>query len=248
MPPPVLTVPGTGPGVLVLLPGFMIAPAGYAVLARALAGSGPTVMVPELYRRGIGALAGRVDVTEEAVRAADLVRDIARDHPGERVHLAGHSRGGQAAWRATGVLAGGTGRRSGAGSGPASLMLVDPVDGAGRNPTAPTSTTVPVTWTVPTLVLGAGVEGRCAPVAVNHRQFARADPASRHVVVTGLGHADLLDGRSRSFGRRLCGGGPDPDAARGVLVAMLQAWIGAVSRATDGTLDLPAVDGVTVLR
>ncbi|WP_420121848.1 chlorophyllase/cutinase-like alpha/beta fold protein [Nakamurella sp.] len=246
-----LTVAGAwaGSGVIVLLPGFMIAPAGYEALARSLAGAGPTVVVPQLYRRGIGALAGRVDIADEAVRAADLVRATVRDHPGSPLHLAGHSRGGQAAWRATGLLAA-------AGCGPASLVVIDPVDGAGRNPTVPTSTAMPVSWAVPTLVLGAGVEGRCAPAPVNHRQFARAAPAARHLVVEGLGHADLLDGRSRSFGRRLCGGGPDPDAARGVLAAVLLAWIEAVGRAVRdpagdparGRVALPAVAGTTVLR
>lgn len=236
-----LTVAGTGPEVIVLLPGFMIAPTGYGALARSLAGAGPSVLVPQLYRRGIGALVGRVDVAEEAARAADLVRATARDRPGSPVHLAGHSRGGQAAWRATALLAA-------AGCVPASLAVIDPVDGAGRNPTVPTSTAVPVSWSVPTLVLGAGVEGRCAPAPVNHRQFARADPAARHLIVDGLGHADLLDGRSRSFGRRLCGGGPAPDAARDVLAAVLVAWIGAVAGRRDGPVELPAVAGATVLR
>lgn len=236
-----LTVPGTGPGVIVLLPGFMIAPAGYGALARSLAGAGPTVVVPQLYRRGIGALAGRVDVADEAARAVDLVRATALDHPGSPVHLAGHSRGGQAAWSATGLLAA-------TGSGPASLVVIDPVDGAGRTPTKPTSTALPVSWAVPTLVLGAGVEGRCAPDPVNHRQFARADPTARHLVVDGLGHADLLDGRARSVGRRLCGGGPDPDAARGVLAGVLLAWIAALAGPRDGRVDLPVVAGTTVLR
>lgn len=233
---PVLIVRGAGPDLLVLLPGFMIAPAGYSILARSLAEAGPTVLVPQLYRRGPGALAGRVGVADEAGRAADFLSATAARHPGSRLHLAGHSRGGQAAWLVASLLAG--------GGLPASLAVVDPVDGAGRNPTAPTSTVAPVTWTVPALVVGAGVEGRCAPGAVNHRRFAMANPAARHVLVDGLGHADLLDGRWRALGRRLCGGGPDPDGARGALTALLLAWITSVDRATD----LPSVTGTTVLR
>jgi pimeloyl-ACP methyl ester carboxylesterase len=231
-----LTVEGAGPDLFVLLPGFMIASSGYSALARSVAGSGPTVLVPQLYHRGLGALTGRVGVADEARRAADLVRATAARHPGSRVHLAGHSRGGQAAWRAASMLT---------GSGlPVSLILVDPVDGEGRNPTTPTSTAAPVTWTVPALIVGAGIEGRCAPGPVNHRQFARADPAARHLVVDGLGHADLLNGRSRTLGRRLCGGGPDPDGARGALTALLIAWIHSVDEATN----LPTIAGTTVLR
>ncbi|WP_395727438.1 chlorophyllase/cutinase-like alpha/beta fold protein [Nakamurella sp.] len=231
-----LTVEGAGPDLVVLLPGFMIAPPAYSTVARTLARAGPTVLVPQLYRRGLGVLAGRVDIADEAGRAADLVRVTAARHPGSRVHLAGHSRGGQAAWRAVTMLP--------AGDLPASLMVIDPVDGAGRAPSRPTSTAAPVTWPAPTLVVGAGVEGRCAPGPVNHRQFARANRAARHVVVDGLGHADLLDGRPRTMGRRLCGGGADPDGARGVLTALLIAWIAAV----DTAADLPPVAGTTVLR
>ena len=231
-----LTVEGVGPDLVVILPGFMIAPTAYSTVARTLASSGPTVLVPQLYRRGIGALAGRVDVADEAGRAADLVQATAARHPGSRVHLAGHSRGGQAAWRAASILP--------ADLLPASLMVLDPVDGAGRAPAERTSTAAPVTWTAPALVVGAGVEGRCAPGPVNHRQFAGANRAARHVVVDGLGHADLLDGRARAIGRRLCGGGADPDGARAVLIALLIAWITAI----DAAAVLPPVAGTTVLR
>jgi hypothetical protein len=49
---------------------------------------------------------------------------------------------------------------------------------------------------------------------VNHEVFARAAPHAGHVVVQGLGHADVLDGRARALGRALCAGGPEPDAVR----------------------------------
>ena len=67
----------------------------------------------------------------------------------------------------------------------------------------------------------AGVSGPCAPVGANHEQFARATPQSVHIVVEDLGHADMLQGRARTLGRRLCGGGTDPDAARGVCTGLL---------------------------
>lgn len=231
-----LVVPASGADVLVLLPGFMIAASSYSVLARSVADAGSTVIVPQPYRRGLGALAGRVPVTAEARTAADLVRQVLNRRADARVHLAGHSRGGQAAWLAARRLA---------GEGlPESLVLLDPVDGQGRRPGGPASTAEPADLAVPTLVVGAGVGGRCAPAGVDHRQFARATPAARHVIVDGLGHADLLSGAGRRLGRRLCGGGPDPDAARAVTAALVSAWITAVATSTP----LPRVPGARQVR
>jgi pimeloyl-ACP methyl ester carboxylesterase len=225
-----------GADVLVLLPGFMNAASSYSVLAGEVAAGGTAVVVAQLYRRGVGALAGRVPVSAEACAASDLVRATAAARPGRRLHLAGHSRGGQAAWLAAGLLA---------DEGlPASVVLLDPVDGEGRRPQAPVSTVREAAFTVPALVVGAGVGGRCAPEGVDHHQFARATPAARHVVVEGLGHADLLDERPRAVGRRLCGGGPDPDAARDRLAALLLAWIAEPGPAGP----LRGLAGVHVLR
>jgi pimeloyl-ACP methyl ester carboxylesterase len=201
-----LVIPASGSDVLVLLPGFMIAASAYTVPARSVADAGSTVVVPQLYRRGLGALAGRVPVAAEARSAGEFVRRLLAERPYVRVHLGGHSRGGQAAWVAARRLTGegtppGEGRAPGGGRAPgesrlASLILLDPVDGQGRRPSGPTSTTEPADPALPTLVVGAGIGGRCAPAGVDHRQFARAAPAARHVIVDGLGHADLLSGRS----------------------------------------------------
>jgi pimeloyl-ACP methyl ester carboxylesterase len=257
----VLVVEGGGSDVVVLLPGFMNAASSYSALAGSLAESGITVVVGQLYRRGVGALAGRVPVSAEACAASDLVRTTAAQRPGCRVHLAGHSRGGQAAWLAAATLV---------DDGlPASLVLIDPVDGEGRRTSVPVSTATDAAFDVPALVIGAGVGGRCAPEGVNHEQFARATPAARHVVVDGLGHADMLDDRQRAVGRRLCSGGPDPDAARATLAALIAAWVAAVvadqepssdadpaadsdaapsTRPRGDAPDLPAIPGTHVLR
>jgi pimeloyl-ACP methyl ester carboxylesterase len=154
-------------------------------------------------------------VEDEAAAAADLVRDLVADGS-VRLVLAGHSRGGQAAWRAANLLA--------ADVVLDALVLVDPVDGGGRAPQVPTATTHPVAFTCPTLVVGAGLSGRCAPVPVNHEVFAAASPHARHVVVPQLGHADILEGRARSFGRRLCGGAVDPDAGRAAVSSLLVSF------------------------
>jgi pimeloyl-ACP methyl ester carboxylesterase len=133
------------------------------------------------------------------------------------VFLGGHSRGGQAAWRAANLLA-----REGL---PAGLVLVDPVDGAGRAPTQPAATSAPAAFTCPALVVGAGLGGRCAPEPVNHRVFAAAAPHARHVVVTRLGHADVLDGRARTAGRWLCGGAEDPGPGRAAVTALVASLV-----------------------
>ena len=186
---------------LVLLPGFQTPAGAYHDLAVTVAGHGPTVFVPQLVRPGFGSLLGRPDVSTEAVRAAALVAAIRRDQQPGSVVLAGHSRGGLAAWLVAAhvPLEG--------------LVLIDPVDAAGPRPRHGTFTTRTLQLTFKALIIGAGVNGPCAPESVNHRAFAAATPGCRHVVIDDLGHADVLSGRLRSPGRRLCKGGTDPDRA-----------------------------------
>jgi len=229
----VLVLDGGGERVLVFLPGFMTAAESYVEVLTPVADAGVTVLVPQLYRRGVGALAGRVPVSSEAAAAADLVRVTAAERGTRLVHLGGHSRGGQAAWRAAALLA--------SEGLPASLVLVDPVDGAGRRPTEADATAEPAAFEVRTLIVGAGLGGRCAPEPVNHTLFAAAAPFAQHVVVADLGHVDLLDDRPRALARRLCPGGPDPDSARTSVSALLVAFIAGAALPTLG-------DAVDVLR
>lgn len=179
---------------LLFLPGFMTAPAAYDELLAPVVLAGWEVVVPQLYPRGLAALLGRHAVTEEASAAAAMVRDTCV--------IAGHSRGGQAAW-----LAAGRSRVAG-------VILIDPVDGEGRRPAGPISTAHSAEFDADCLIIGAGVSGPCAPVPVNYTQFVAATPTAQEVVVEDLGHADILCGRARAVGRRLCRGGPDPDRAR----------------------------------
>ena len=206
--------PGTANGrVLVFLPGFMSAAASYRMLLEPLTAHGISVVVPQLYRRGPAVLAGRFTVEDEARAAAALVRGEAGGRDDRTVVLGGHSRGGQAAWRAANLLA--------AERLPEALVLVDPVDGAGRRPDVPTATALPVAFRCPCLVVGAGIPGRCAPEPVNHRVFAAAAPGARHVVVDSIGHGDVLDDRPAATARRLCGGAPDPVPGRAVVTTLI---------------------------
>lgn len=206
--------PGTADGrVLVFLPGFMSAASSYRMLLEPLTAQGISVVVPQLYRRGPAVLAGRFTVEQEALAAAAVVRGEAGGRRDRTVVLGGHSRGGQAAWRAANLLA--------AEGLPAALVLVDPVDGAGRRPEVPTASAEPVAFRCPCLVIGAGIGGRCAPEPVNHRVFAAAAPDARHVVVDSIGHGDVLDDRPAATARRLCGGAEDPSPGRATVTALV---------------------------
>lgn len=200
---------------LVLLPGFLSSPRSYSALVAPVEAVGADVEVPSLAPGRLALLTGRYPVEEEAVDAAALVRRLVA--LGSRVLLAGHSRGGQAALRAARMLVAEDEVRDGL----IGLVLIDPVDGGGRRPSTRTSTAWCTPLRLPTTVVGAGHGGVCAPEPVNHPAFADAVPDARHVVVEGMGHADLLDGRERALGRRLCGGADDPDPCRGLVAHLL---------------------------
>lgn len=199
---------GSGSREVLFLPGFMSSPQAYRELLEPVADAGWTVRIPQLYKRGLGTLLGNVGVRQEAMAAAALLEPSSL--------VAGHSRGGQAAWLAAGLTP------------VAGVVLVDPVDGEGRKPSGPTSTAAPAAFDAPCLIVGAGVRGACAPAQVNYECFVRATPGARSVVVPGLGHADILGGRARSFGRRLCGGGADPDAARREVSRLIVQFVAAL--------------------
>jgi pimeloyl-ACP methyl ester carboxylesterase len=213
-----LVLEGGGDALLVLLPGFLNTPAAYADLLAPLPAQGTTVVVEQLYARGPAALTGRFTVRDEARAAAEVVRRETRARAPRTVVLAGHSRGGQAAFLAADLLAE-------AGDQLDAVGLVDPVDGEGRAPSAPVSTVGGARFGCRAIVLGAALGGRCAPEPVNHEVFAAAIPQARHVVVRELGHTDMLGGRSRTFGRRLCGGADDPDPGRALCTQLLGALV-----------------------
>jgi pimeloyl-ACP methyl ester carboxylesterase len=202
-----------GDRVLVLLPGFITPARSYAGLVSPLVAGDPglRVVVPQLYRIGPGVLTGHYSVAQEVVEAVALVTDLAWQ--GVPVWLAGHSRGGQAAWLAAEVLE--------ERARPAGLVLIDPVDNAGSGSVA----VRPPRFSMECLVIGAGIGSRCAPAAVNHERFAAAAPRRIHATVQGCGHADVLTGRALRWGRTLCAGGPDPQRARATVTALIAAHL-----------------------
>ncbi len=228
-----LTFGGSIDRCVIFLPGFLNSPYAYQRLLEPLGDDRCTVEIPRLYRPGPDALLGRFTVEDEAAAAMTLVQE--RQRGGSQVWLAGHSRGGQAAWLAAKKL-------EDLAAPLAGLILVDPVDGRGPRSVEPVATATRASFTVPPLIIGAGLSGRCAPQAVNHERFAAAVDTCAHLVVTDMGHADVLCGWQRTLGRRLCSGGPNPVRAReSVAQLMTQYVFGELGPDSPGRMPLGVV-------
>jgi acetyl esterase/lipase len=199
---------------MVFLPGFMLSPWSYRSLFASLVSDRTSIVAPQMYRRGPGALAGHPSPSEEARYGIRVVEHVVATRRPDEVWLAGHSRGGQVAWRVAEHV------------DPDGVVVIDPVDGAGRNPTALAAAAEPAGFTSRTLVVGAGLGGRCAPATVNHEHFAAAaPPGSTHVVIDSMGHGDVLDARPARTARRLCGGSADPGNERRTVAELIERFV-----------------------
>jgi pimeloyl-ACP methyl ester carboxylesterase len=194
---------------LIFLPGFLCRPRNYTALLEPLGKAGLSILIPNLGKRWGAELSGRFTATDEGVLAAGLVTE--HSGYGRRVWLAGHSRGGQVAWMTSEEVA------------PVGLMLIDPVDSDGRK-IRPTATATAPRFDLQPLIIGAGLGGRCAPALVNHDAFA-AKIAATHLVLPEAGHADILNDNSRLAGRRICPGGPKPDATRASVTSLMDLFM-----------------------
>ena len=202
------------PRLIVFFPGFMVSPWDYRCLFTSIASERTSIVAPQMYRRGPGALAGHPSASEEADAGVRLVEHLVAAHRPDELWLAGHSRGGQVAWRVAEHV------------DPDGVVVIDPVDGAGRNPTTLVAAAGPAGFTARTLVVGAGLGGRCAPAAVNHTHFAAAAPAgSTHVVIDAMGHGDILDDRPARLSRVLCDGSSDPRHERSTVAELVRRFV-----------------------
>ncbi len=200
---------------VVFFHGFMTSPRSYGTVLRMVSqDAGVTVIAPEMYRRGLRALAGSPTVIEEAADAAAIVDELRDQLEPDELWLAGHSRGGQVAWLVA--------QRSAADG----VIVIDPVDGVGRRPTTAHATAAAATFGGRTMVVGAGRGSRCAPAAMNHERFAESAPAgATHVVIPTMGHGDLLDDAAARTARRLCGGSDRPDLDRSTVASISAGFI-----------------------
>lgn len=207
----------SGGRVIVFFPGFMVSPWSYRSLFASIVSERTSIVAPQMYRRGPGALTGRPSPSEEAEQGIRLVEHVVATRRPDEVWLAGHSRGGQVAWRVADQvdLDGG-------------VVVIDPVDGAGRRPTTLAAAAEPATFTARTLVIGAGLGDRCAPAPVNHEHFAAAaPPGATHVVIATMGHGDILDDRAAWASKRLCGGSADPRHERNTVAELIARFVDA---------------------
>jgi len=199
---------------IVFFPGFMVSPWSYRSLFTSIVSDRTSIVAPQMYRRGPRALAGRPSASEEAEQGVRLVEHLRATRRPDTVWLAGHSRGGQVAWRVAERV------------DPDGVVVIDPVDGSGRHPTALAAAAEPAGFTARTLVVGAGLGGRCAPDPVNHRHFAAAaPPGATHVVIDTMGHGDVLDDRPARASRRLCGGSADPAHERNTVAELITRFV-----------------------
>lgn len=196
--------------ILVFFPGFMMSPWSYRSLFASIVSDRTSIVAPQMYRRGPRVLAGHPSPSEEARQGVRIVEHVVATRQPDEVWLAGHSRGGQVAWRVAEQV------------DPHGVVVVDPVDGAGRHPTTLAAAAEPAGFTARTLVVGAGLGGRCAPEPVNHEHFAAAaPPGSTHVVIASMGHGDVLDDRMARAGRWLCGGSANPRNERDTVAELI---------------------------
>ena len=202
--------------VIVFFPGFMQSPWSYRSLFASIVSDRTSIVAPQMYRRGPAVLAGDPSPSEEARQGVRIVEHVVATRRPDEVWLAGHSRGGQVAWRVAEQV------------DPHGVVVVDPVDGTGRHPTTLAAAAEPAGFTARTLIVGAGLGGRCAPAPVNHEHFAAAaPPGSTHVVIATMGHGDVLDDRMARAGRWLCGGSDDPRHDRDTVAQLVERFVSA---------------------
>lgn len=198
--------PGDYP-VVVFQHGFLARNSQYDVILTHLASHGFVVIAAQMYEPGLSPLIGQPSAAQEAELAAsvldwlpaNLSRLAGVSARTDLLGLAGHSRGGRVVWR---VLATDSSRAK-------AVAGVDPADGDPLPFGDPTRVIHgPFHFSLPSLIIGAGVTGACARTEINHEQFyaASASPAW-HVVATDYGHVDMLDEDAVETNALYCGAG-----------------------------------------
>ena len=239
------TAPGTY-SVVVLQHGFQVTNHSYDQIASHLASHGFVVILPRMYDAGLGPILGMPTAAIETQRAAVVVDWIPTGLerlPGvnfnnARIGLAGHSRGAKVAF---GVVKGGASRV-------AALAGVDPVDGTGGpGGNEPRVIDGALALNIPTLILGAGLGGACAPEGDNYASFFDACPSpSVLVVATDFGHGDMLDEETAALAASVCESNNDREPMRrltaGLLVTFFRAHLQNSSEIPD---DIEALDSPT---
>ena len=231
--------PDTYP-VVIFQHGFGGSIKAYETISEHLASHGFVVVLPQMYGPGFqGAPTGE----EEAVLGLDVlawieanINDFIPVHADTTLlGLAGHSRGGQVAYRITLQLL----------EKVKALAGVDPVD-ATEMSNDTSIITGPLTFDIPTYILGAGlgpipVQGTpfnipCAPEEAGPIHFYCANPNPTWLVTaTTHGHADMIDEEDFS---EFCPGGPDRDGMRTLTGGTLAAFFSGILQNNQSALSV----------
>lgn len=229
--------------VLIFLHGFLLYNSFYSQLLQRISSHGFIVVAPQLYT-----IAGP-DSSEEITSAAKttdwLIHGLVHQLPSHvrpnlsKLAVAGHSRGGKAAF----ALALGRAKTSLPFS---AIMAFDPVDGMGKgkqtNPPVLTYTPRSFDLKMAALVIGSGLGGLkknpffppCAPKGVSHQDFFdECRPPACHLVAKEYGHMDILDDETKGVRGRatycLCVNGKGREPLRsfvgGAMVAFMRAYL-----------------------
>lgn len=220
--------------VVVFQHGFMTRNEAYTELLSHVASHGFVVVAPQLYQPGLAALLGHPSAAEEALASAQVLSWVSAElgatlgysPASSRLGLAGHSRGGKVAWLVLGADP----------SRVQAVVGVDPVDGTG-GPLGNQARVVqgPFAFSLPVLVIGAGLGGNCAPAGDNHEQFyAASRPPAWHILIPDAGHADMLDETTAITASRVCPGGSNRAVVRRLIAGLLVAFFRASLQGDSG--------------
>ena len=224
--------------VVVFQHGFGGSIKAYETISEHLASHGFVVVLPQMYGPGFQ---GAPTAEEEATLGLDVLSWIEANindfipvqADATLLGLAGHSRGGQVAYRITLQLL----------EKVKALAGVDPVDATQMSNDTPI-VTGPLTFDIPTYILGAGlgpipVEGTpfnipCAPEESGPIHFYCSNPNPTWLVMaTTHGHADMIDEENFS---EFCPGGPDRDGMRALTAGTLAAFFSGILQANESAL------------
>jgi len=213
--------------IVVLQHAFQITNHSYDQIAAHITSHGFIVILPRMYDPGIGPVIGMPTSALETERAGVVVdwlpprleRLPGVEFNNVNVGLVGHSRGGRVAF---GVAVAGNERV-------AALAGIDPVDGGGGPGSNQTGITAePFAFEIPTLIIGAGIGGNCAPEGRNYVQFFDACPSpSTLVIANDYGHGDMLDEETAALAASVCPANEDREPMRRITAGLLVAFFRA---------------------
>lgn len=228
---------GVGPfPIVVFQHGFMTLNSAYDEMLSHLASHGFVVAAPQMYPPGLRALSGDPSAQEEAELALEHIEWLRGTLPTlapqadatSPVGIAGHSRGGKVAWLLV----------TDHPNEFAGVAGVDPVDGrGGPRGNQPRVLDREFDYAFPSLVLGAGLSGSCAPEGENHVSFFDAVPSPAwHFLAEGYGHGDMLDPLFARLASNVCRSGRNPADMRRFTAGSLVAFFEFALRGDDAML------------